>query len=136
LEQSKRPVRLRGVVIPNRALACIWHALNSTAQQLELVLAQQLDFDQRIEVSPGVAVLALFPGALILVPPYVSVWNTGDRIGRAQGAARLSDQCNPWLGLILAFIFGLHSFYYQMSLNSLWASYDTPPEGSQVPLRA
>ena len=48
------------------------------------------DFDQRIEVSPGVAVLALFPGALILVPPYVSVWNTGDRIGRAQGAARLS----------------------------------------------
>jgi len=94
------------------------------------------DFDQRIEVSPGVAVLALFPGALILVPPYVSVWKTADRIGRAQGAARLSDQCNPLLGLILAFIFGLHSFYYQMSLNSLWASYDTPPEGSQVPLRA
>jgi hypothetical protein len=44
------------------------------------------DFDQRIEVSPGAAVLALFPGAVILVPPYVSVWNTGDRIRRVQAA--------------------------------------------------
>jgi hypothetical protein len=94
------------------------------------------DFDQRIEVDPGVAVLALFPGALILVPPYVSVWNTGDRIRRAQVAGASPDQCNPWIGLILAFILGLHSLYYQMSLNSLWASYGTPPEGSEVLLRA
>jgi Domain of unknown function (DUF4234) len=96
------------------------------------------DFDQRIEVSPGVAVLALFPGAIILVPPYVSVWNTGDRIRRAQAAAGTGpmDQCNPWIGLLLAFVLGLHSLYYQMSLNSLWASNGTLPEGSQVPLRA
>ena len=46
------------------------------------------------------------------------------------------DQCNPWIGLLLAFVLGLHSLYYQMSLKSLWASYGTPPEGSQVPLRA
>jgi hypothetical protein len=46
------------------------------------------------------------------------------------------DQCNPWIGLLLAFVLGLHSLYYQMSLNSRWASYGTPPEGSQVPLRA
>ena len=95
------------------------------------------DFDQRIEVSPSVAVVALFPGAIILVPPYVSAWKTGDRIRRAQAASGSSlDQCNPWIGLILAFILGLHSLYYQMSLNSLWDSYGTPPEGSEVPLRA
>jgi hypothetical protein len=94
------------------------------------------DFDQRIEVDPGVAVLALFPGAFILVPPYVSVWKTGDRIGRAQGAGRQPDPCNPWIGLILAFILGLHSLYYQICLNSLWASYGTPPEGTEVQLRA
>ena len=94
------------------------------------------DFDQRIEVDPGVAVLALFPGAFILVPPYVSVWKTGDRIGRAQGAGRQPDPCNPWIGLILAFILGLHSLYYQICLNSLWASYGTPPEGTEVQPRA
>ena len=94
------------------------------------------DFDQRIHVDPGIAVIAIFPGAFILVPPYVTVWKTGDRIERAQSAARLPDLCNPWIGLILAFVLGLHSLYYQMALNSLWASYGTPPEGSQVQLRA
>ena len=46
------------------------------------------------------------------------------------------DQCKPWIGLLLVFVLGLHSLCYQMSLNSLWASYGTPPGGSQVPLRA
>ena len=63
-------------------------------------------------------------------------WKTGDRIGRAQGAGRQPDPCNPWIGLILAFVLGLHSLYYQICLNSLWASYGTPPEGTEVQLRA
>ncbi len=94
------------------------------------------DYDNRIDVSPGVAVLALVPGFIIIVPPYVSIWKTGDRIRRAQTAASLSDRGNPWIGLILSFIFGLHSLYYQMALNSLWKSYGTLEEGTPLPLRA
>jgi len=94
------------------------------------------DYDQRIDVSPALSVLALVPGFLIIVPPYISIWKTGDRIRSAQTAAGLSERCNPWIGLILSFIFGLHSLYYQMSLNSLWQSYGTPEEGTVVPLRA
>ncbi|HKF35238.1 MAG TPA: DUF4234 domain-containing protein [Jatrophihabitantaceae bacterium] len=94
------------------------------------------DYDHRIDVSPGVAVLALVPGFIIIFPPYVSIWKTGDRIRLAQTAANLSDRCNPWIGLILSFIFGLHSLYYQVALNSLWESYGTPAKGTPLPLRA
>ncbi len=62
------------------------------------------DIDQRIEVSPGVAVLALFPGAIILVPPYVSAWKTGDadpagtsRCGIITGSMQPVDRTDPCL---------------------------------------
>lgn len=103
-----------------------WYKINREAR----------DFDPRIEVSPGLAVLAIFPGGIIIVPPYVTAWKTGDRIRRMQIAAGSDSRCNPWIGLILSFVFGLHALYYQMELNGLWASYGSPPEGTRVPLRA
>src|SRR6516164_798483 len=60
------------------------------------------DFDRRIKVSPGVAVLALFPGALLIVPPFVSVYRTGARIRQAQLAAGIQNTTSPGIGLLLA----------------------------------
>lgn len=37
------------------------------------------DFDRRIEVSPGLALLAVLIGWIIIVPPFVSVYRTGGR---------------------------------------------------------
>ena len=103
-----------------------WYKINRELQE----------FDARIEVSPGVAVLALLPGAFIVVPPYVSIFRTGDRIRRAQLSAGLGEPCLPLLGLVLAFIFGLNALYYQMALNRIWDSYGALPEASEVQLRA
>jgi hypothetical protein len=103
-----------------------WYKINREAR----------DFDPRIEVSPGLAVLALIPGFIIIFPPYVSVWRTGDRIRRMQIAAGMGPRCNPWIGLILSFFFSLHSLYYQVELNAIWDSYGAPEPGSVVPLRA
>jgi Domain of unknown function (DUF4234) len=94
------------------------------------------DFDRRIVVSPGVAVLALVPGFLLIVPPFVSVYRTGARIRQAQQAAGLQNTVSPGLGLLLSFLLSLHTLYYQSQLNGLWATYGTPPEFTQVPLRA
>jgi hypothetical protein len=67
------------------------------------------DFDRRIDVSPGVAVLAIVPGFILLVPPFVTTFRTG--------------KC-------------LHVIYMQSHLNGLWAVYNSPTEGTEVQLQA
>lgn len=94
------------------------------------------DFDERIEVSPVLALLAISLGWLIIVPPFVSVYNTGQRIARMQGSAGMRVSCEPWIGLILMFIFGLFPLYQQNELNQIWKRYQDPEEGQQVPLAA
>lgn len=103
-----------------------WYKINREAR----------DFDERIEVDPVLSLMAVLFGPLIVVPPFVSVYNTGDRINRMQEAAGLSPSCNPWIGLILTFLFGLHTLYYQMELNRIWDHYGDPGEGGPVTLAA
>ncbi len=81
------------------------------------------DFDQTIEVSPGMAVVAVTIGAIIVVPPFVSTYNTGQRIARAQQAAGMPGGCSGVVGLLLSFVLGLNTIYYQGELNRVWARY-------------
>jgi cbb3-type cytochrome oxidase subunit 3 len=74
-----------------------------------------------IEVDPTKAVLAITLGAFILVPPYVSVYNTADRILKAQTKSGAADRIAPIIGLILMFVFSLAiPVYYQSQLNKVW----------------
>lgn len=56
-----------------------WYKINREAR----------DLDADIEVSPALAVVAITLGALIIIPPWVSIFKTGERIGRMQSAAGL-----------------------------------------------
>ncbi|MEU1628517.1 DUF4234 domain-containing protein [Streptomyces sp. NPDC020096] len=94
------------------------------------------EFDRRIDVNPVWAMLAQLIGWILIVPPLVSTYRTGQRIAQMQRAARTQRTCNGWIGLILMFAFGLHSLYYQYELNHLWAHYQDPPEGTTVALEA
>lgn len=94
------------------------------------------DFDRRIDVDPLMALLAMSLGWLLIVPPFISGYNTGQRIARMQKAAGMQPTCNPWIGLILMFIFSLHSLYYQQEMNRIWAHYGNPAEGAEVTLAA
>jgi hypothetical protein len=78
------------------------------------------EFDARITVSPGMAVVAITFGAFIIVPPFVSTYNTGERISQAQRAAGLEPTCSGIIGLLLSFLWGLNSAYYQAELNKIW----------------
>jgi uncharacterized protein DUF4234 len=42
------------------------------------------DFDSRIEVNPAVSVIAVLFGWIIIVPPFVSIYRTGERIATMQ----------------------------------------------------
>lgn len=101
-----------------------WYKINREAR----------DLDVGIEVSPAVSVVAITIGALIIVPPWVSIFKTGDRIGRMQSGAGAPASCSGVLGLIASFFLGLHTLYYQNELNKLWTYLGGAPEGTDVML--
>ena len=101
-----------------------WYKINREAR----------DLNAGIEVRPGISVVAITVGALIIVPPYVSIYRTGERIGRMQAAAGMQVTCNGVIGLIASFILGLHALYYQYELNKIWVALGGAPEGTPVEL--
>jgi hypothetical protein len=94
------------------------------------------NYDARIEVNPTASVLALFPGGLVYIPPLVSAYNTGKRIAAAQRAAGLPQTCSPGLGCVLSILLATHVIYYQGEINKINQQYQSPPQGTQVPLAA
>ncbi|GLY31979.1 hypothetical protein Kisp02_53440 [Kineosporia sp. NBRC 101731] len=58
-------------------------------------------------------------GAFVVVPPFVSIYRTGQRIADAQKAAGLPPTCNGVLGLLLIFVFGTFPLYYQSEMNKV-----------------
>jgi hypothetical protein len=69
--------------------------------------------------DPGTSTLALFPGALVVVP---AVWTTVTTFRGAQAAQRLTGQTpiNGWLALVLLVISPAFCGYMQSGLNSAW----------------
>ena len=75
------------------------------------------------KISPGISLLAITLGAFLIIPPFVSIYNTASRIARMQEKAGLDSRIEPVLALLLAFVFGLHSLYMQSHLNRIWDRY-------------
>ena len=92
------------------------------------------DFDEKIDVQPTLSLLAVLIGWIIIVPPFVSISRSGERIAQMQEDAGMERSCNGWLGLVLSFFASLHSLYYQYELNRIWARLGQPEEGSLVAL--
>ena len=92
------------------------------------------DFDEKIAVEPTLSLLAVLIGWIIIVPPFVSIYRSGERIGQMQEDAGMDRSCNGWIGLVLSFFLSLHALYYQSELNRIWARLGEPEEGSLVAL--
>lgn len=99
-----------------------WYKINDEARRL----------DPSIDVNPVMSLLALFPGGLVIVPAFVTVYRTGDRIRSAQRAAGVAPSVVPIIGLLLMFVVSSYSLYYQFSLNGIWSAYGNLPENSPV----
>ena len=70
--------------------------------------------------NPTASTLALFPGALIVVP---ALWTTITTFQRIQAAQRLTGKApiNGWLGLVLVLVFSPAFYaYMQSGLNDAW----------------
>jgi hypothetical protein len=90
------------------------------------------DYDERIHVQPGVALMAQLFGWILLVPPIVSYVKTGGRIAQAQRLAGSTERCSGLVGLLLSLI-GFGSVYYQSQINKVWDAYGNPPPRTPLP---
>jgi uncharacterized membrane protein YjgN (DUF898 family) len=73
--------------------------------------------------SPGLSVVAITLGALIIIPPFVSYWRTCKRVETAQNRVLGSNNFSPLLAFLLIFIplLGFVSTYLiQSNLNQVW----------------
>jgi hypothetical protein len=75
---------------------------------------------KELGTDPTLSTLAIFPGALAVVP---AIWTTVTTFKRIQAAQRLNGQTpiNGWLGLVLALVISPALIgYMQSGLNSAW----------------
>src|SRR3954447_13621968 len=84
--------------------------------------------------SPGMSVLAVTLGALIIVPAVISVIHTFQRIQKAQRMYGIEPQANGWLGLIMAILISPVFYAYEQSeLNKVWRQSSEAPAAPPEP---
>jgi hypothetical protein len=71
-------------------------------------------------IRPGISLLAVLLGWILIVPPYVSIYRTCQRVLRMQERASTTQRIIPVLGLIASFFLALHIPYIQSELNRTW----------------
>jgi hypothetical protein len=74
-------------------------------------------------IKPGVALLAVLLGWVLIVPPFISVYHTGQRIERMEEKAGVQQTISPALGLLASFVYMVHMIYMQEHLNRVWNRY-------------
>jgi hypothetical protein len=80
--------------------------------------------------SPAKSTLALFPGALLVIPALWTAVTTFQRVQAAQRLAGGGDPINGWIGLILYIVFSpAYLAYMQSGLNATWRAVGAQPEG-------
>jgi hypothetical protein len=95
------------------------------------------EFDPRRNVPVVGPMLVLLFLGWTAIAPLISYYCCGKRIANAQRAAGLPVTCSGGIGVLLMFVFGLGTWYYQSELNKVVDSYgSTTPPGTQIPLYA
>lgn len=92
------------------------------------VNAEVREYDERIQVQPGIAAFAL----CVPIAAVVTLVKTGGRIGQAQRFSGLSDRCSGALGFLFAILFATNIVYYQAQLNKIWRLHGDQPAGTFV----
>ncbi|MEA2493252.1 MAG: hypothetical protein QOJ29_1163 [Thermoleophilaceae bacterium] len=71
--------------------------------------------------SPGMSLLAVTLGAIIIVPAVISTINTGKRIQAAQRLVGVEPQLNGWLAVVMGVLIAPVLYAYEQSeLNKVW----------------
>ena len=91
-----------------------WYKVNRELRDYSAGRGRPFDND------PTLALLALFPGGLIVVPPFFTWVYTTRRVRGVQEMTGGTDPVNSWLVVLLALLGSFHMIYLQYALNSSW----------------
>jgi hypothetical protein len=82
-------------------------------------------------ISPGRSLLAVIPGALIIVPPFIAYYNTANHVMDMEQKRGIASQISPVLVVVLGIVLWLGmAAYMQEHLNRVWDSASMPSAGS------
>lgn len=72
-------------------------------------------------ISPSRSLLAVVPGFLLIVPPFIAYYNTANHVLDMQQRRGMSTQMSPALAVILALVVWIGmAAYVQEHLNRVW----------------
>jgi uncharacterized membrane protein YidH (DUF202 family) len=78
-------------------------------------------FERDETVSPVRSLMALIFGWLIIVPPFIAVWNTANHVQRMQQRMRVQQEISPALAIVLLLAVAIAlGIYVQEHLNRVW----------------
>ena len=78
-------------------------------------------YEKDDSVRPGNALLAVTLGWIIIVPPFISVYNTSKHVVGMQVRAGVPQTLSPALNIVLLLIVGIATgLYTQEHLNKVW----------------
>jgi hypothetical protein len=72
-------------------------------------------------ISPGRSLLALIPGFLLIVPPFIAYYNTANHLAQMERERGITSEISPALTVILALVIALAlGAYVQEHANRVW----------------
>jgi hypothetical protein len=84
--------------------------------------------------SPGTSLLAVTLGALIIVPPFVSIYKSFKRMNAASRISGAGDGFDAGLGILLwIFLSPIALYLFQQNLNKVWQAQGTPAAPAATP---
>ena len=95
-------------------------------------------YEKDDSVRPGIALLAVTLGWLLIVPPFISVYNTSKHIVRMEERAGVAQVLSPALNVVLLIVISIAiGLYSQEHLNKVWDAasklYVPPPAPGGMP---
>lgn len=79
--------------------------------------------------SPGTSLLAVTFGFIIIVPPFVSIYNAFKRMNASSGISGAGDGFDAGLGILLwMFLSPIAMYLFQQNLNKVWEAQTAPAD--------
>jgi len=78
-------------------------------------------FEKDETISPVRSLMALLFGWLIIVPPFIAVWNTANHVLKMEERTGVQNQISPALAVVLLLVISLAlGIYVQEHVNRVW----------------
>jgi hypothetical protein len=85
-------------------------------------------------ISPGRSLLAVIPGFILIVPPFIAYYNTANHVAQMQRQRGLSSEISPALVVILGLVIWIGmAAYVQEHMNRVWDSASMSGAGAGAP---